>query len=161
DGIGNALGASGEDVEPAIPEAIGALGLRQMKLKLFGSDVADDTQVRARRPERGILREGSESPVIPGIAEDGREGVPLAAHPPEDSGQCRLDHEGALVLRAVIDEHLLIVDDPAMVANGLLLAPGITHELDHPLAATESRMDTASRPVGHDLFQEMARRAPC
>ena len=102
-GSGRSLPRRTRNQRQAVREAVGDRDVGELAAELVEGDMADHRDVRRGRADRSLGHDPQVA-AVPGVAEDGRQRVPLAAHDPEHAGELRLDDQQALVGLALVDD---------------------------------------------------------
>src|SRR5262249_47826876 len=133
--LGQRLGAANQEPEEPVAESAGGFGAGQVATQFLDGAVADDADVRAGRTGGCILRHRPEVAGLPSMADDCRESVALPLDMLEDGGELRFVDQQPLVTDAWIGFHVLVLDDAALVLDGLPLCDRIAHAPDESFAA--------------------------
>src|SRR5207253_1876772 len=98
------------------------------------------------RPDRLILREGSEVARIPCLAQDVRQRVALPVHRLQGAAQLRLDDQETLVEDAGVED-LILARGPLALRISLPPPDLVPHVEDEPFARYKAALDPLVSPV--------------
>ena len=99
-------------------------------------------------------------PRVPGPAQSGREGVPLAAEDFQGACEFILQDEQALVRDPTVDHDGLVAHDVLLFANGLIALDWVPNVKDEPLPAREPALDVPGDPRGINSFEDLEDASP-
>ena len=105
------LAALDGDEQETVEEPVGELGRVEVAQQLVFGDVRDDPDVRGARPQRRVADQRLQAFAVPAVADDRREGVPLAREDFHHLRELRLEDEqpfvggcgGVVVIERVAD----------------------------------------------------------